>query len=529
MISSVRKHLNAKSILFKAVLWAMAFSFLGGGGLIYYFSNSSKPGSIATVNGVGVSMLEISGFIHQVRQIMNMSPDLAAQLLPNVKNEVDLIKFAVESRIPSKVMASKASEIGINISDDYASEQLHNKNSSLKNIVESIIGNKVYKDGVLDSDLLIKTLKKYNLSIENFESMLKENFAINIFQDIISNGIYIPNYILQEKYIRDFSKKKFNIVSVDLEDYIKKVQSEKISDQEIEEYFNNNKESYRIPENRSVFIWSFDPINYDIQVDDHELRDYYDKDKKKDKKSFEESKSDIEKIVKQNKFKEKFNIDAKMALDSDNLSVFEEFVKNKHAIKSELDNIVKNNKDNRALSNKVFQILNIGDKSFYQNENKGYIIELKAIVESYIPEMTDVQADIAEDIYKVKAQQLLDADLTNAVKSSKSINEIEKEFKNSKLEQTDWIDFSKNDDLFKSIPKDVLNKFWEVKQREEYSKDAKGYVIELAQLDVFNQEDFNERKEELRQYLMYEQSRNILDDLIYDWRSKAQIKYSFKS
>lgn len=524
MISSIRKQL--KSTGFKVILWAIGLSILGGGSIMLFIKNSilKKPTTdIAFVDNLAISQMEFNRTANSLRQIMQIAP----QLLPNLTQE-NLVGFILEDfLIPNKVLQNKAEKSGINVGTDYICNKLNDKNSDIQNLVVNLLGQNVYKNGVLDSDLLSKALKQQRISLEEFESVLKENLETGIFQSLISNGIYIPEWLIHEKYIRDYSKKKFSILAITLDNYIKKAESEKLSEEALENYFNNNKENYRVPEGRSVTLWTFDFNNYNIEVTDQELQDYY-KEHHKDDKSFQDLKSKLEKDIKLNKFKQEFSLDAKrLLLNSDNIAAFNEFVKNKHGVKSEINDIV-NEKDNinyQILSKKVFNLLKIGDQSFYENDGKGYIVKLKSIKPSYIPNLKEIKDKVIKDINKQKARDLINEELDNFVKSDKNIEQIEKEFKGAKLEKTDWVDFQKSNILFKSIPKTVLSNLFKLKQKEKYVDD-KAYLIELSEIENFNQKDFNDKKETLEYSLMQEQLQNMIKDLQLEWINKAKVVFN---
>lgn len=523
MMSSIRKQL--KSTSFKIVLWITGFSLLGGGTLIMFIKNSifKKPlTDIAFVNNLAISNMEFYRTYYLFEKIRSIAP----QLMPNLNKE-NIINFVLENfLIPSKILQSKAEKSGINIGTSYICDKLKKNDPHLENLISRLLQQNVYKNGSVDSKALSQALKNQNMTIEEFESILKEGLETNLFQNLIVNSVYIPSYMIKEKYIQDYSKRKFNILNINLDNYLKKVETEPLNQETIENYFNNNKENYRIPEQRSVILWSFDPDNYNIEITNQELEDYYKNKENKDNKTFQELKPTLEKEVKLNKFKQEFKLDAKkVLLESDNSALFNEFVKNKHGIRSEIDNITneKNNINYNILSEKLFTLLKIGDKSFYENENKGYIIELKSIVKSYIPNLEDIKNKVTKDIQIQKSKELLNLELDKLIHTDQALEQIAKEIKDSKLEKTDWINFKDNkNSLFTKIPKNILKNLINPKQKTKYI-DHSGYLIELSEIEPFNQEDFETNKKIIENYLIQEQEENIIKSLQIKWRNEAKI------
>ncbi|MBA2307297.1 peptidylprolyl isomerase [Candidatus Dependentiae bacterium] len=97
---------------------------------------------------------------------------------------------------------------------------------------------------------------------------------------VIQGAEYVPTSLLKEAYEAEYLKKKYGITTLSLDDYIKKAELKKPTEDTLKTYFEAHKENYRVSEKRSANIWTFAPESYGVVVEDKNLRDAYEKRKK---------------------------------------------------------------------------------------------------------------------------------------------------------------------------------------------------------------------------------------------------------
>lgn len=526
MMNSFRKQM--KSTAFKLIIWLGLFSIIGGVSLLVFVQNvflKQNFEGIASVNNLAIPVSDyrrqaryLYYVINQIKQIYGAQADMLLSLW-GIDAKSNPEKMALENLIQQKVVQSAAENSGFNIGADYITQKLQD-NEFVKDNLSNIIPNDVFENGKLNTSSLIQALKAQQTSLEDFEALLKEIIERNLFVDSLQSLSYIPQDLLKEQYIKHYSKKKFNILELDINNYIKKSESEKLNQAEIESYFDLNKENYRVPEFRSVNLWSFNPDSYQISISEQDIKDFAEK----NDRDLEKDKSDIERQLRLEKFETDFKNDAKRVLNQsrDNVAILDNFVKNKKAIKSEINSV---KKDASVGSEKVFSLAKINDKAFYLNEGQGYIVELKSISKSYIPDLSAVKDSVIKDIYRSNALDLIKKDLNEILKSNKTIEELAKIF-NAKLEKTDLLELNSSNKAIKdkNIPNSLLVELIQSKDKVEHLSENIGYIVELEEIEPFNEKDFDSKKDALESQLSQSQVKNIFQDLLTDWQKKADIR-----
>lgn len=639
MMSNIRKHMKSRVV--QIFVWVTLFSLIGGLSILPILKNlffKKEVDGVATVNGYTISINEfrrtLSPIIHLMRQIRSQYGEQAPLILslwgldPTKKPEEIVLKNLIED----KVLLNASNKIGAKIGKEYLESKLKDP-YFVQNYLADFVPQQVYQDGVLNTELLVHYLQRVGISEEEFENILYRLLERNLLQQIVLGGLYIPQVELKNRYMQSFAKKKYAIITFDMNRYINKAKSEKLTDSQIEAYFKSHQDFYKVPEKRFGTTWEFRPENYGIIVTDKEVKDYYDKHKNEfitkygereirrivikidsknpeadarkkiyeiyqkvkekpelfdrvaqeesqasekgqvihvkmgDKerteleqtafeleavgaisspirtsegfeiikltnkkpaeyKKLEDVKQDIIKKVVEEKFKTSFATDARRILSqaSDMPTIFDNFIKNKQAHKSDVGPF---DKTESPVAGKLFNMSQIGERSFYQEGDNGYILQLNKIEKSFIPQLTDLKDKVIEDIYKEKAENALKKDLKNAVISTKDSEQISREMQ-GKLEKTDWID-PKNEETMKifkdkKIPMQMLSRMVQLKERIEYLTPEYGYIVQLTDVEPFDKEKFEENRNKIKLELLQLQLQNVFGNFAKWLESKAKVE-----
>jgi SurA N-terminal domain/PPIC-type PPIASE domain len=279
MISSLRRQAQQGNLKF--FLWLVLFSMVGGVVvlLIEPLRRSSRGAvDIATVNGLKISLPEfrrrflyIENIIANIRQLYGDQSSLFAGL--NGK------QMALDNLIQEKLLQSASDKLGIKVSSEYAENKLKDQSFVQQNLA-SVIPPNVMDNGVISLTLLNKYLTYMGITEQEFETQIEQALARSLFIELAKATVYIPDIAVKEYYNKQFRKKRFASLTLDLDDYLKKVDASSINDTEIKTYFDAHKDQYRVPEKRKALLWTFEPEKYGITIEEKDIDNYYTNNKK---------------------------------------------------------------------------------------------------------------------------------------------------------------------------------------------------------------------------------------------------------
>lgn len=283
MIEAIRNQMQKKGS--KLFVWIMLFIFAGSSliGLVS-FSSRFKGTSIATVNGnqdieIKEFQRQHASIVEQINYIRKLVGANADDFLKQFGFNRNPEEIALEALLAQKAEQSAARSLGTKVSNDYLQAKLRDP-YFVKEFLSEIVPPQVISGSVINAEALRNFLNSQGITETQFEEMLQEIMERLLFRRLVMGAEYIPLSVVKEAYEADSLKKKYGIATLSLDEYLKKAEAKKPSEDALKAYFEGNKENYRIPEKRSARIWTFDPESYGLTVTDKELRDAYEKRKK---------------------------------------------------------------------------------------------------------------------------------------------------------------------------------------------------------------------------------------------------------
>lgn len=499
-----------KSKIAKIILWVLIFSLLGASSLLislqYYLSNQAIEPWVAKVNKEKIETLDLvrrtEKLKYEIAQIKKMFGNQANSLLSmwGIDPQKSAYETTLDNIISENILLSAAKQVGINIPTDYTRKKLHDAEFIKDNLSELIPKELFKEDNLLDIEMLNNFLEMQKISYEEFDQMIKDKLTRNFYINLISAGSYVTKENIETEYKKLYSKKKYEIIKIDKEKLLSKIKKQKLTEKEIEGYYNQNKEKYRKEETRSGTVWEFGIKN-----------------------------------------EKEFNKKAKsITADNQSPELLKEFLEKNKAIKKEVQNI--SGKENTDISKKLFLIKEISGKSYYteqtnNNKKTGHIIELKKINKSYIPELPKIKIKIEEDIYSKKSEEELKKETETIKKETetKSLEKIAKENKN-KFTKTTFIDPLKIEQEIKDkkieLPENKLN---EIAREIEinkiiYSIDKNGsFIIKLVEIEPIEENKLQEERGLLYNKLINKINNKNIKETELDLKNNAQITINKKT
>ncbi len=263
MLSLMRKH--ASTWMIKIILGAIVivFVFWGVGSQI-----SRRSGRIADVNGTIITLddyrASYTTLVEQVRQ--SFGNNLSEELIQTLQ----LRKRALDQLIDRSLMLQEAEKFKLTVSDEELAESIRNFAA-------------FQAAGVFDSGRYINALRSNKLTPETFEVQQRDSLIIDKLQTFISGNIKVSDLEAQQWYI-------WNNTEVDI-DYVilepQRYKNIKPTDEEIRNYFDQNKDSYKTdPQIKARYLY-FKPQDYaaKVTVSEDDIREYYESNPQKFKTS----------------------------------------------------------------------------------------------------------------------------------------------------------------------------------------------------------------------------------------------------
>ena len=253
MLSLMRKH--AGTWMIKIILGAIVVVFVFWGVGSY---TSRRSGRVADVNGTVITLddyrASYTTLLEQVRQ--SFGNNLSEELIQTLQ----LRKRALDQLIDRSLMLQAAEKFKLTVSDEELAE-------SIRNIPA------FQTAGAFDSQRYINALSSNKLTPETFEVQQRDSLIIDKLQAFISGNIKISDLEAQQWY-------KWNNAEVDIEYVIfepRRYKDITPTDEEIRNYFDQNKNSFKTdPQIKARYLY-FKPADYaaKVTVSEDEIREYY--------------------------------------------------------------------------------------------------------------------------------------------------------------------------------------------------------------------------------------------------------------
>jgi peptidyl-prolyl cis-trans isomerase D len=253
MLSLMRKH--AGTWMIKIILGAIVVVFVFWGVGSY---TSRRSGRVADVNGTAITLddyrTSYTTLLEQVRR--SFGNNLSEELIQTLQ----LRKRALDQLIDRSLMLQAAEKFKLTVSDEELAE-------SIRNIPA------FQTAGVFDSQRYMNALGSNKLTPETFEIQQRDSLIINKLQAFISGNIKVSDREAQQWY-------KWNNAEVDIEYVIfepQRYKDIKPTDEEIGNYFDQNKNSYKTdPQIKARYLY-FKPEDFaaKVTVSADDIQEYY--------------------------------------------------------------------------------------------------------------------------------------------------------------------------------------------------------------------------------------------------------------
>jgi peptidyl-prolyl cis-trans isomerase D len=260
MLDLIRK--KKKSVIVKIVFWTIIAAFVGT--IFLVWGKGSDRGdqgvSVAvTVNKTRISFEDYQrAYSNLYRLYQNIYRD---QFTPAMEKQLRLRQQALDSLIDETLLLQEAGDEGLEISK--------------KELVDSIAQIPAFQEnGVFSKDRYLQVLSYQRLTAEDFEKMQQRQLLVEKMGDRLQEGIAVTEEDIDQEYRDQNSKVNLAFVKLSPALFESRV---KVSEEEMQNYFADHREEFRVPEAVALRYLQFEPDRYADQVafDEEELNKYY--------------------------------------------------------------------------------------------------------------------------------------------------------------------------------------------------------------------------------------------------------------
>ncbi|MGB9863897.1 MAG: SurA N-terminal domain-containing protein [Candidatus Saccharicenans sp.] len=259
MLKSMRK--NVKSL--SPILWIVIATFViaifavwGGAGRL---GEANRTNTIVQVGSRRISADEYYQALRQrVESMKKQYPDLNANLL----RQLNFPQQLLEQLIRQNLLLQVARDLGLKATDDELREKIMSFPAFQRD--GKFVGFNEYKQ-ILDWN---------HIPLDKFEQSLREEIVLNKVTQLLTAGTAVSEEEVWQNYKKQNETAKIEYLVASLD----KIQvSYEPTENETREFFEKNKDKYRVPEKRQgkyVFLKTED-LQKEVTVSDSEIEKYY--------------------------------------------------------------------------------------------------------------------------------------------------------------------------------------------------------------------------------------------------------------
>ncbi len=213
-------------------------------GFLYNPGGNQSNGSVASVNGQPISVLEFSQAYQQRQQ--QYASQLPASMMPLLGRQV------LQGLIQTELMVQQAKELGLTVSNAELSHYLQQDPNLFPN--GQFIGAQQYQNLIANS---------YNMTVPEFEAQQRDRILEGKLLDLITDGVRVSPQEVRQEFLQEFEKAKIAYVALAPQSLKNQV---KPTPAALEAYYHAHASSYMTPEKRRLQFVVAEPALFAAQV-----------------------------------------------------------------------------------------------------------------------------------------------------------------------------------------------------------------------------------------------------------------------
>lgn len=247
-------YLRRKRDSLKWILWLLIFVLGAGMLLLFVDPPTGATNGLATgeVARVGDERIPVAEFQRNLGQLADAYRNQFGENFEQYAKQLDLPGQAVNTLIGEYAIARHARSLGLDVTDEEVAEQ-----------VMSIPSFKDENGNFVGLDLYRQILSRNRFSVDAFENAMRRNILREKLQILLVSEQSASTAAVKREFLKQEQQARIRYVAFNPEDV-----AVGITDEDLQAYFEANKESYRLPERRSVRYLEVPIDESVIEIDD---------------------------------------------------------------------------------------------------------------------------------------------------------------------------------------------------------------------------------------------------------------------
>jgi peptidyl-prolyl cis-trans isomerase D len=255
MLGFMRKH--ARSTFIKIVFWILIAVFVSWG--VGVMVTGDKVNVAAMVDGEPISAQEYARAHERMERVYrelyreNLNPQLLAQL--------NLGQRALDDLVTERLLKREAERLGLRVSDD--------------EVRESILEIPNFQDGSrFDRNRYLNVLRASRVSPAEFEESQRETLLVGKLEGLLTDGLTVSDQEVRDLHALESEKVDLSFVKVPFEQF---KAAATVSDSEVADYYEKNRERFRRPDNVTIAYVTYAPEHFGakLAITDEAIQEYY--------------------------------------------------------------------------------------------------------------------------------------------------------------------------------------------------------------------------------------------------------------
>lgn len=254
MLTYLRKH--SKGWLAYTAFGAIIVVFVLWGGSSYLSREANK---VAKIDRTLISMEQYSKAYTDA--LKRYQAQFGQALTPEMINRLDLRSKVLDDLVDQYIIEADAKKMGIEVKD-----------ADLQQFISQVPA--FQRDGRFDDATYRRYLEYEGLTPAEFEQRARRDFIKQLFTSVITENVIVTPQELEAAFHRVSDTYDLYYLTVDAAAYVKDVQ---VTQDEIQAFYDANKERYRIPPKITIALLDFPAARYlaATEVTSEDAMDYY--------------------------------------------------------------------------------------------------------------------------------------------------------------------------------------------------------------------------------------------------------------
>ncbi len=257
MLGFMRKH--ARSTFIKTIFWMIIIVFVSWGvGVMVRGGN--RVNVAAMVNGEPITAQEYARAFENMQRMYQQL--YREKFTPEVATQLNLHQRALDDLVNDRLLKREARRLGLQVTDD--------------EVRDAILNVPNFRDGDrFDRTRYLAVLRATRTTPTEFEESQRESLLISKLENLITDGITVTDRELHDLYALDHDTIDVTFVKIP---YAKYQDAATVSDAEVSEYYEQNREAFRRPERVTLTYVAYAPkdLEASVPVTEESIAAYYD-------------------------------------------------------------------------------------------------------------------------------------------------------------------------------------------------------------------------------------------------------------